>query len=191
MPCSTRLTWLASSAAGGALLLWCGLWLPLQISAGQKAPPKSGARRSLADYFLAIPENYLPNPSRARRRALLRPEHIAVRDERNGYMQIAGDGARPTVTIAKFRKADGTFLVALTADYEMGSVCYALDDRSGQLTDVSRSVIPDYANCPDFESSDCHVYELPRYGTTIAVKDGQGQRRYTLRWRGERFERAP
>ena len=172
-------------------LLWDGLWLPFQASAGQRAATKSAAPRSLADYFLALPDEYLPDPSRARRRALLRPEHIAVRDERNGYLQVAGDGARPTVTVAKFRKADGAFLVVFTADYETGSICYALDDRNGRLADVSRAVIPSYANCQDFESDDCQTYELPRYGATITVKDGQGRRRYALRWRGDRFERAP
>ncbi len=171
--------------------LWCGLWLLLPTSAGQKATPKGATGRSLVDYFLAIPDEYLPDPSRTRRRALLRPEHLTVRDERNGYLQVAGDGARPTVTIAKFRKTDGTYLVVLTADYEMGSRCYALDERNGRLTDVSHVVIPDYANCQDFEDGDCQTYELPRYGTTVLVKDGRGRRRYALRWRGDRFERTP
>lgn len=191
MPRLAHADFAARRAACVALLLCFGWWTPFQASAGQKARAKSAASRSLADYFLAIPEDCLPDPSRARRRALLRPEHIAVRDERNGYLQIAGDGARPTVTVAKFRKTDGTFLVVFTADYELGAVCRAFDDRNGQLIEVSRTVIPDYGACRDFEADDCQVYELPRYGTTIVVKDGQNRRRYALRWLGDRFERAP
>lgn len=190
MSCATGSGRRAQCTAWVAVLLW-GLSLPFASDAGQRAKPKGGAARSVVDYFLAIPDECLPEPSRARRRALLRPEHVTVRDERNGYLQVAGDGARPTVTVAKFRKTDGTFLVVFTADYELGSVCRALDDRNGRLIDVSRAVIPDYAECRDFEAEDCRTYELPRYGTTIVVKDGQNRRRYALRWLGDRFERAP
>ncbi|MCS7079180.1 MAG: hypothetical protein NZ585_03905 [Chloracidobacterium sp.] len=191
MPCLAHagFTTVARCAVYIAFLLGSLGW-PLTLTAGQRVKP-GGASRSVVDYFLAIPDQYLPEPSRTRRRELLRPEHVTVRDERNGYLQVAGDGARPTVTIAKFRKTDGTFLVVMTADYELGSVCHAFDDRNGQLVDVSRAVIPDYAECRDFEADDCRIYDLPRYGTTIIVKDGQNRRRYALRWRGDRFERAP
>ncbi|MGQ9896461.1 MAG: hypothetical protein ACUVR8_02725 [Acidobacteriota bacterium] len=138
--------------------------------------------------FLNIPDIYLPSIPRAQRRKLLRPAHVVVRDERNGYLQIAGDAGRPTVTIAKFRKSQGTYLIAFTADFEMGSECKLLDE---QFVDVTQELIPDYHKCDDFEDPDCYVYELPRYGTTIVVKDGQGRERYRLGWRGNCFERLP
>ncbi len=184
---------------GVGLLLGVWLWSPDvagQNTAEQKATLKNGVSRhsrgrTLDEYFLAIPDSYLPSVPRARRRALLRPEHVTVRDERNGYLQIAGDGARPTVTVAKFRKSDGTYLIAVTADYEMGSQCWLLDGSPGSFVDVTRNLIPDYRRCDDFEAADCHVYELPRYGTTMVVKDGEGRERYRLAWRGNRFERLP
>ncbi len=184
---------------GVGLLLGVWLWSPDvagQNTAEQKATLKNGVSRhsrgrTLDEYFLAIPDSYLPSVPRARRRALLRPEHVTVRDERNGYLQIAGDGARPTVTVAKFRKDDGTYLIAVTADYEMGSQCWLLDGSPGSFVDVTRNLIPDYRRCDDFEAADCHVYELPRYGTTMVVKDGEGRERYRLAWRGNRFERLP
>ncbi|AEP11792.1 hypothetical protein Cabther_A1038 [Chloracidobacterium thermophilum B] len=184
---------------GVGLLLGVWLWSPDvagQDTAEQKAALKNRASRpsrgrTLDEYFLAIPDSYLPSVPRARRRTLLRPEHVTVRDERNGYLQIAGDGARPTVTVAKFRRSDGTYLIAVTADYEMGSECWLLDEQPGGFVDVTRNLIPDYRRCEDFEAADCHVYELPRYGTTIVVKDGAGRERYRLGWRGNRFERLP
>jgi hypothetical protein len=185
---------LARCLAGVGLLLWAWLW-SMDV-AGQKTTPKNGIsrhtpRRTLDEYFLAIPDRYLPDVPRVRRRALLRPEHVTVRDERNGYLQIAGDGGRLTVTVAKFRKSDGTYLIAVTADYEMGSQCWLLDEQPGGLVDVTQNLLPDYRHCDDFEAADCHVYELPRYGTTIVVKDGEGRERYRLGWRGNRFERLP
>ncbi|QUW02273.1 hypothetical protein J8C06_07860 [Chloracidobacterium validum] len=187
---------LTTCPAWVGLALWCGLWATPTAATDQGAPLKRQASRAtsrtLAECFLAIPDDLLPEPARARRRALLRPEHVVVRDERNGYLQIAGDGARPTVTVAKFRRTDGTYLIAFTADYEMVSTCHLLEERQGgQLVEVSAALIPDYRICGDFESADCQVYELPRYGTTIVVKDGQGRVRYRLAWRGNRFERSP
>ncbi len=184
---------------GVGLLLGVWLWSPDvtgQNTAEQKATLKNGVsgqspRRTLDEYFLAIPDSYLPGMPRARRRALLRPEHVTVRDERNGYLQIAGDGGRPTVTVAKFRKDDGTYLIGVTADYEMASQCWLLDGPPGRFVDVTRNLIPDYRGCDDFEAADCHVYELPRYGTTMVVKDGEGRERHRLGWRGNRFERLP
>jgi hypothetical protein len=189
----------ARRLAGVGLLLCVWFWLPDaagQNVTGQKAAPKNGVprqtiRRTLDEYFLAIPDSYLPSVPRARRRTLLRPEHVTVRDERNGYLQIAGDGAQPTVTVAKFRRSDGTYLIAVTADYEMGSECWLLDEQPAGFVDVTRNLIPDYRRCEDFEAADCHVYELPRYGTTVVVKDGAGRERYRLGWSGNRFERLP
>lgn len=186
---------LARPVLGSSTLLLC-VWLWPQIGTGQQPAPPNGprpqsTRHTLDEYFLAIPDTCLPLLPRARRRALLRPAHIAVRDERNGYLQIAGDGARPTVTVAKFRKRDGTYLIAVTADYEMGSQCWLFDGPPGRFVDVTRDLIPDHRNCDDFESLDCHVYELPRYGTTIVVKDAQGRERYRLGWQDDRFKRLP
>jgi hypothetical protein len=158
--------------------------------------PQTRDPRTIADYFLLIPERYISVP-RTQRPALLRHMQVGATgsgfeiDVANGFMEFAGDGEFRH-TVALFRRPDGSPLIGITysgfrVDERRGggedvSELYFLryDARTGIWRDVTRQMLP----LPFNRNA---RYNLPRRGTTIEVY-GEGDRKlYDLIWSQGRF----
>jgi hypothetical protein len=109
-----------------------------------------------------------------------------VKDVKNDYLESAGDGAQPSITVALFRHA-GNVLVATNTSGEHGSGFDLLRWQNGRWNNVTRALVPRF--------SEGNFYAIPRYGTTIRVfkapadefSDKPGAHLYDLKWRGGRF----
>ncbi|MEM0967981.1 MAG: hypothetical protein AAGJ31_01405 [Verrucomicrobiota bacterium] len=169
--------------SGSVLLGFC--FLLVSLPAAQSAP------RDVADYFLALPEALYeqwdsgPTLDREERESLIararegdpKVEGVILLDVRNGYLQVAGSdsGERQTLTMALFRRPDGSALLALTADetFEQRE-----EQGGGEATDFFgfyevvdgqwKDLTPILAG--DWPRKD-RYYELPRYGRTIRILD--------------------
>ena len=161
---------------------------------------QTGEPRTIADYFLLIPERYL-SVRRAERPALLRRLESNRRegsfeiDVANGFMAFQ-DHAEEQQTLALFRRPDGQPLIAITY--------YGMVIRRGEPQDIARlyflSYDPRTRIWHDVTRQTLPLpfnrnlrYHLPRRGTTIEVY-GEGDRKvYDLVWSQGRFtvRRAP
>ena len=172
-------------------------------AASGATPPKSAdAPRTVRDFFNLLPEKYfkLEGCDRAtdkncdRARAEYLKTFLQTEDAANGYLKAGCDGAQSCLTMALFKRANGTYIVGVNTSFEMGDDYYFLDYAGGQWRDVSASVVPEF--------SKRNMYELPRYGTTVPVfakkiiEEGpdfmaseKGAKLYDLTWTGERFVR--
>lgn len=149
----------------GLLVLAVGF---LALGSNTPARPDHPALR---DVFLSIPETWLPIPME-RRRDMLRMDSVDI-DDVNGYMEF-NDSAEERYMIAEFRKADGSYVVALSYVGENIEVdppqpdcrLYLLSKVKKAWVDVTSQYAPSQIN-PAF------VYELPRRGTTIVIRNEQ------------------
>ena len=150
-----------------------------------QTPPKT-----VTDFYLALPDNLsdiagasrsdLPNfegslvfsPSEKSRSQSasdkFRKSLIKVEDVKNGYLYLEGmwEG---WAEIALFRKADGTYLVAVS-QVGCGPGCAGdlmfLAYEKGRWTNVTRRVFP-------AASSGDYYFKLPRAGTTVEQRLGE------------------
>lgn len=172
-------------------ILLCGLTVwPFVTSPTSQATPSlavlglaqtcKAAPRTVVDYFRLLPRRYTEGE----------PQHLLrntiTTDLKNDYLQTAGDAGQPGFTTTLFRH-NGRVLVALRADYEMGSSLKLLRYEGGQWRDVTKAILPVRYN-------ENNIYELPRYGTTIEVYKGEGEghdergrRLYSLDWKNGAF----
>ncbi len=152
--------------------------------------------RTIADFFLLIPERYLTVP-RAERPALLRRMKAGAVgsgfevDVANGFMNFQGH-AEESYTLALFRRPDGSPLIAITyygiriddrrpnSDPEDIAELYFLRYERGRWRDVTRETLPVPFN-KNFR------YNLPRKGTTIEVISEGDHKEYDLVWARGRF----
>ena len=141
-----------------------------------QAPP-----RSVVDYYLALPDKYAGEIDRAEREELISDDRARViaKDIPNGYLAVSGDASSPGLTVALFKKADGSYLVGVTAYDETSEDFYCLSYHDGNWQDVTAVTIPEY--------SKRLRYELPRYGTSIKVKSQAGKVLYELTWHRGKF----
>ena len=135
-------------------------------------------RRTVRDYYLRLPSEYFTDSARENLRS-----RAMVVDIRNDYIETAGDAGQPYLQTAVFRYR-GSELFAVNAQFEMGSTLKFYRFYKGKLSDVTGKVWPVKLRATD------RVY-LPRYGTTIIVRDENvpvdQKPRLTIRWRGGRF----
>lgn len=162
----------------------------VNVAAQMKEP------KTMRDFFELLPEKYftLEGCERAKdkncnkARAEYLKSYLEVEDTANGYMKGGCDGAQSCFTLALFKRPNGTYIVALNTEFEMGTTNYFLDYANGKWTNISTKIIPKF--------SAKNIYELPRQGTTIQVyakrfkdgyEDGKGAKLYDLDWRDGKF----
>lgn len=176
-------------------VLFIFLLLPLSIFSQAKQP------RTVRDFFNLLPQKYFPlegcaddpterNCERARREYI--KTFLKVEDTANGYWESGCDGAQSCLTMALFKRPDGTYIVALTVSREMQDDNYFLEYRNGKWFNVATQIIPGYSRK--------NWYELPRQGTTVQVfgrkvlergRDYEitekGAKLYAMEWRNGKF----
>jgi hypothetical protein len=166
-------------------------------------PEREGDQpKTVRDFFNLLPEKYFTLEGCDREtdrdckkaRAEYLKSFTQVEDIPNGYFKGACDGAQACIEMTIFKRPDGTYLVGVATEFEMGSNFYFLDYAGGKWEDVSASVVPEY--------SKKNWYELPRHGTTMKVyakkiiergddfeASERGKLLYSLAWKGEKFEK--
>lgn len=172
------------------------------LTFGVAAPVRAQQRRdprpkTVRDFFNLLPQKYFPlegcvrgrdrNCDRARAEYL--KTFLEVEDTANGYMKGGCDGAQSCFELALFKRPDGTYVVGLTDSHEESQHTYFLVYAGGAWSDISARVVPEYG--------ENKIYELPRFGTAVAVyanekvPDGgyreRGRKLYDLVWKGGRF----
>lgn len=156
----------------------------VQYSMAQTQPDK---RLTVKDYLMLLPDEYAVVP-KDRREQIIHYE-LGTIDVKNGFMSY-NDSAESEVTIALFKKPDGSHLVAVTYNGEGFDeqkqdivpifTLNFLSYENGKWTDVTKDTLP-------VAFDDKLIYKLPRYGTTIEVTDKDGKRKYYLAWGDGKF----
>lgn len=162
----------------------------------EAAGAQTGQPKTVHDFFTLLPEKYFAlegcdkatdkNCDKARTEYL--KMYLEVEDTANGYLKAGCDGGQSCLTMALFKRPNGTYLVAVNNSFEMGEDYYFLDYANGKWTDVSAQVVPNF--------SKKNMYELPRQGTTVQVfakkydageEAGKGAKLYDLEWKDGKF----
>jgi hypothetical protein len=158
--------------------------------AGGAAAAQTAEPKTVADFFLLVPERYMDGYDLRFREELLRGEHHGVVvDIPNGYISYDASDNPSGFEFAVFRKSNGKYLVAYSTgafyDPEFGKesgngpTLFLLSYEGGRWRDVTRAVLP--------AGLDQRLaYKLPRRGRSIEAWGGPG-RSYTLTWRDDRF----
>jgi uncharacterized caspase-like protein len=160
---------------------------PASNAPASNAPDTTGAERgvrlrSVRDYFLQLPEQYL-NLTPARRAEVLRSDTTVV-DIKNGYISFQL-GAHTRYALTVFKLDADSYLVAVsyfgppTILLHTSALSF-LRYEGEQWHDVTKATLP-VAFDPTLR------YELPRYGTTIAVTNPQGGKVFDLIWTNGAF----
>ena len=167
-------------------------------------PERTGDQpRTVRDFFNLLPEKYFTlegcdretDKDCKKARAEYLKNFTLVEDIPNGYFKGACDGAQACIEMAIFKRPDGTYLVGVATEFEMGSDFYFLDYANGQWEDESAAAVPEY--------SKKNWYELPRRGTTMKVyakkiieqgddfeASEKGKLLYSLAWKGGKFTKV-
>ena len=162
-----------------------------------------GQPKTVRDFFYLLPEKYFTlegcdreadkECSKARSEYL--KNFTLVEDIPNGYFKGGCDGAQACIEMAIFKRPDGTYLVGVATEFEMGNDFHFLDYAGGKWEDVSEAVVPEY--------SKKNWYELPRHGTTMKVytkkiieqgddfeASEKGKLLYSLAWKDGKFTKV-
>jgi hypothetical protein len=153
------------------------------LSVGVAAPPS--APKTVADFFLLVPERYMPYYDVRFREELLRGKRRgAIVDIANGFISWDASDNTEYFEFALFRKSNGGYLVAYSVPYDDqfpdASHFLLLSYDRGHWHDDTEALLP-------VAYDQTHTYHLPRRGTTIEVVAADGQRVYTLVWVKDRF----
>ncbi|MBV9926807.1 MAG: hypothetical protein JOZ96_17440 [Acidobacteria bacterium] len=150
-------------------------------AAAQAPEPKT-----VADFFLLVPERYMLGYDLRFREEMLRGEHRGVVvDIENGYISYDASDNPTGFEFAIFRKNNGRYIVAYSNgvsdnfdddDYTFLLLSY----EGGRWRDVTKELLPVPYNKK-------HGYMLPRRGRDVRVLDDKGRKFYTLTWRNDRF----
>lgn len=167
------------------------------------SPQTGGQPKTVRDFFNALPEKYFTlegcdretDKDCSKARAEYLKNFTLVEDIPNGYFKGGCDGAQSCIEMAIFKKPNGTYLVGVATEFEMGSNFYFLDYAGGKWEDVSVTEVPAY--------SKKNWYELPRRGTTMKVyakniieqgddfeASEKGKLLYSLAWKDGRFTKV-
>lgn len=153
------------------------------MAAAQSSEPKT-----VADFFLLVPERYMDGYDLRFRQEMLRGEHRGVIiDIRNGYISYDASDNPTGFEFAIFRKSNGGYIVAYSDsisdnfDWEIGDgyTLRLLSYEGGRWRDVTKALLPVAFNKR-------LTYWLPRRGRNIEVT-GEGRKLYTLIWVKDRF----
>ena len=160
------------------LVLVAALGPQLSNGAIQSATP-----RTVVDYYLLLPDKYFEANKEQRVKWMLDHKRGAIVDVKNGYLLAPGDGAQMSIVVCLFKNHDGTYLVGVDASYWEDIEYTRLNFyryENGNFIDVTKAVLP---VAPHEELK----YEMPRYGTTIEVRNQHRRRIYDLVWNRRRF----
>ena len=155
-------------------------------------------RKTIADYFLQIPDRYLrmsrmtaPDGKLNRQQLLDRAKQGyqgSIYDPQNGYLQVVqGGDSCSRLTVAIFSRPSASPLVALNYACAAADITNILDPDQN-WRDITSTVMPvDLTVYP--ANMDGREVELPRVGRTIEVRTEQNNQTVTKRYRfnGERF----
>lgn len=147
------------------------------VSVQSDRPVSLAARKTVADYFMEIPRQYLKltegdSISGIDRQKLLteakRGKSGSIYDLNNGYLKlIRGGDLCPTYEVAIFNRPQASPLVALNISCTIGDDLKIFDpDRGWQV--VTKSVLP-INLAPDRNLDYIVTVVLPRVGRTIQV----------------------
>jgi hypothetical protein len=175
-----------SRRPGSIFRLLCAVLFAVAAGFGTAAA-QAREPRTVADFFLLVPERYMEGYDRRFREELLRGERRgAVIDIRNGYISYDESDNPSGFEFAIFRKSNGQYLIAYSDgafhDPEFGNdpTLFLLSYEGGRWRDVTREALP-----VAFDKK--LAYTLPRRGRSIEVWGGPGRKLYTLTWRNDRF----
>lgn len=154
--------------------------------------------RTVREFFNLLPQKYFPlescepvkdkNCERARREYV--KNYLEIEDTANGFWKSSCDGAQSCLTLALFKRADSTYVVAVHTMHEADEKNYFLEYKNGKWSDVSAETVPEF--------SDRNIYELPQKGTTVTVYkkiypepeySERGEKLYDLIWKDGKFQR--
>jgi hypothetical protein len=139
--------------------------------------------QTVLQFYSLLPDKYFEANYEQRMNWMLDPKRGAVVDLERGYLYAPGDGAQSTIYVCLFHKANGSYLVGVKSshweDIEYTDMVFYLY-KDQRFVDVTKSVLP---VAPREELK----YEMPRYGTTIKVRNRNGRRLYDLIWTRDRF----
>ena len=139
--------------------------------------------KTVADFFLLVPDRYMHGYDLPFRQQLLRGERRGtVIDIKNGYISWNASDNPEEFEFAIFRKSNGKYLVAFSSlgepDLYPSYFCLLSYDN-GKWRDVTRALLP--------VAFDRRLdYKLPRRGRTIVVAR-DWRTRYRLTWANDRF----
>jgi hypothetical protein len=162
------------------------------VAQSRTAAAQSPEPKTVADFFLLVPERYMVGYDLRLREELLRGEPTGtVVDIPNGYISWDASDNLEGFEFAIFRKNDGSYLVAYSngafGDAEMDeglgnfpTLFLLSHEGGGRWRDVTRAFFP-----AGFDKK--LYYTLPRQGRDIEVWDGRGRKLSTLRWENDRF----
>ena len=173
--------------------LLCAVTMAAAAGAGTAAA-QSSEPKTVADFFLLVPDRYMDGYDRRHREEMLRGERRGVVvDIPNGYIYYDASDNPSGFEFAIFRKSNGGYLVAYSTgafydpewSKESGNwpILFLLSYEGGRWRDVTRASLP-----VAFHKK--LVYTLPRRGRDIAVWDARSRKLYTLTWRNDRFRLA-
>lgn len=152
----------------------------VKATAAQAPGPKT-----VSDFFLLVPERYMPYDRPFREHLLSGEQRGAVIDVRNGYISWDASDAPDAFEFAIFRKSNGGYVVAYNDtgddfDQEPEARLILLSYEGGRWRDVTKALLP--------IALDKRLgYKLPREGRSVEVTGGGGRRLYTLTWARDRF----
>lgn len=153
-------------------------------NAGRKGNTEGNKLRGVREYFYTLPERYLDIPA-ASRAALLQSADAIV-DVKNGYISVQ-NGASGRYVLTVFRRTADSYLIALSHTRSASSAARAASRLFFLRYDLERwSDVTDEMLLP-LAFDPALNYELPRYGTTIAVTNRAGVKVYELIWSNGRF----
>ena len=144
---------------------------------------QSPTPRTVLDYYLLLPEKYFEANRELRVKWMLDPGRGAVVDITNGYIYAPGDGAQTSLYVCLFQRSRGRAVIGVKShpsDTHAITFLHFYEYRNGALADVTKTVLPVKIN----ESA---IYEMPRYGKSIEVRDARNNTIYSLVWSGRRF----
>ncbi|HYG09657.1 MAG TPA: hypothetical protein VD835_06765 [Pyrinomonadaceae bacterium] len=168
----------------------CAVTIAIAAGVGTAAA-QSSEPKTVADFFLLVPERYMGGYERRFREEMLRGERRGVIvDIPNGYISYDASDNPTGFEFAIFKKSNGNYLVAYSTgafydpewSEESGNwpTLLLLSYEGGRWRDVTRASLP-----VAFDKK--LAYTLPRRGRNIEVSDGRGRKLYTLTWRKDRF----
>lgn len=155
--------------------------------------------KTIREFFMVLPSKYfnLESCEAAKDKGCRKAKQeylktfLEVEDTANGYLKGGCDGAQSCLEMAIFKKPDGSYLIGLRSDFEMGSDSYFIDYNKGAWNDVSKKIVEGF--------SKDNFYAFPRNGTTVEVFEklspdteptsdlGKGRKLYDLAWKDGKF----
>jgi len=152
--------------------------------------------RTVREFFELLPQKYFPlegcepatdkNCDKARREYV--KSYLETEDTANGFWKSGCDGGQSCLTLALFKRADSSYVVAVHTTHEADEQNYFLEYKNAEWSDISTEIVPEF--------SDKNIYELPQKGTIVEVFkkklidpdwSERGAKIYDLKWENGKF----